>query len=58
MSTLIIKSIGNLLNISSYISPKADMADVMLSIAAELAPRSKRPRGAQGWCADLAYRLR
>ena len=26
----------------------ADMADVMLSIAAELAPRSKRPRGAQG----------
>ena len=28
------------------------MADVMLSIAAELAPRSKRPRGAQGWCAD------
>ena len=30
----------------------ADMADVMLSIAAELAPRSKRPRGAQGWCAD------
>ena len=30
----------------------ADMADVMLSIAAELALRSKRPRGAQGWCAD------
>ena len=28
-----------------------DMADVMLSTAAELAPRSKRPRGAQGWCA-------
>ena len=27
-----------------------DMADVMLSIAAELAPRSERPRGAQGWC--------
>ena len=26
------------------------MADVMLSTAAELAPRSKRPRGAQGWC--------
>ena len=25
-----------------------DMADVMLSTAAELAPRSKRPRGAQG----------
>ena len=28
-----------------------DMADVMLSNAAELVPRSKRPRGAQGWCA-------
>ena len=28
-----------------------DVADVMLSIATELAPRSKRPRGAQGWCA-------
>ena len=28
-----------------------DMADVMLSTAAELAPRSKRLRGAQGWCA-------
>ena len=28
-----------------------DMADVMLSAAAELVPRSKRPRGAQGWCA-------
>ena len=28
-----------------------DMADVMLSTAAELIPRSKRPRGAQGWCA-------
>ena len=28
-----------------------DMADVMLSVAAELVPRSKRPRGAQGWCA-------
>ena len=28
-----------------------DMADVMLSTAAKLAPRSKRPRGAQGWCA-------
>ena len=25
--------------------------DVMLSTAAELVPRSKRPRGAQGWCA-------
>ena len=30
----------------------ADMADAMLSIAAELAPRPKRPRGPQGWCAD------
>ena len=28
-----------------------DMADVMLSIAAEFVPRSKRLRGAQGWCA-------
>ena len=28
-----------------------DMADVMLATAAELVPRSKRPRGAQGWCA-------
>ena len=28
-----------------------DMADVMLSTAAELAPRSKRSRGAQSWCA-------
>ena len=28
-----------------------DMADVMLSTAVDLAPRSKRPRGAQGWCA-------
>ena len=28
-----------------------DMADVMLSTAAELVPRSKCPRGAQGWCA-------
>ena len=27
------------------------MADVMLSTKAELAPRSKHPRGAQGWCA-------
>ena len=26
------------------------MADVMLSTAAELVPRSKRPRGAYGWC--------
>ena len=29
-----------------------DMADVMLSTAAELAPRFKRPRAAQGWCAE------
>ena len=28
-----------------------DMADVMLSTAAEMVPRSKRPRGAQSWCA-------
>ena len=28
-----------------------DMADVILSNATELVPRSKRPRGAQGWCA-------
>ena len=28
-----------------------DMADVMLSTAAEMVPLSKRPRGAQGWCA-------
>ena len=28
-----------------------DMADVMLSSAVELIPRSKYPRGAQGWCA-------
>ena len=28
-----------------------DMADVMLSTAVEMVPRSKRPRGAQGWCA-------
>ena len=36
----------------TYISDIAtDMADVMLSTAAELVPRSKRPRGAQGWCA-------
>ena len=27
-----------------------DMAEVMFSTAAELVPRSKRPRGAQGWC--------
>ena len=30
----------------------ADMADVMLSIAAESAPSPKRPRGPQGWCAE------
>ena len=30
----------------------AGMADLMLSISAEIAPRSKRPRGPQGWCAD------
>ena len=30
----------------------ADMADVKLSIAAKVVPRCKRPRGAQGWCAD------
>ena len=36
----------------SYIGDIAtDMADVMLSTAVELVPRSKRPRGAQGWCA-------
>ena len=28
-----------------------DMADVMVSTASELLPRSKRPRRAQGWCA-------
>ena len=28
-----------------------DMADVMLFTAVEMALRSKRPRGAQGWCA-------
>ena len=28
-----------------------DMAHVMLSTAAELVPRSKRPRGGQGCCA-------
>ena len=27
-----------------------DMADVVLSTAAEMVPRSKRPRGAQDWC--------
>ena len=39
---------------SIYINNIAtDMADVMLSTAANLAPFSKRPRGAQGWCAEL-----
>ena len=28
-----------------------DMADVILSTAAKLVPRSKHPRRAQGWCA-------
>ena len=28
-----------------------DMADVVLSTATEIVPRSERPRGAQGWCA-------
>ena len=28
-----------------------DIAKVMLSTAADFVPRSKRPRGAQGWCA-------
>ena len=28
-----------------------DMAEAMLSTAVDLIPRSKRPRGAQGWCA-------
>ena len=27
------------------------MGDVIFSTAAELVPRSKHPRGAQGWCA-------
>ena len=36
----------------TYISNIAtDMVDVMLSTAVELVPRSKRPRGAQSWCA-------
>ena len=30
----------------------ADMTDVMLSVSAEMAPRSKRPRGPQGWCVN------
>ena len=28
-----------------------DMAKAMLSTAVDLVPRSKRPRGAQDWCA-------
>ena len=28
-----------------------DIVDVMFSTAAKLVPRSKHPRGAQGWCA-------
>ena len=35
-----------------------DMDDVMISTAVELVPRSKRPRGAQGWCADAAWQKR
>ena len=36
----------------TYISDiTTDMADVMLSTAAELITHSKRPRGARGWCA-------
>ena len=31
----------------------SDMADVMLSTAAKLVSRSKRPRGARSWCAGL-----
>ena len=39
----------------NYISDIAtDMADVIISTAAELAPRSKRPRGAQARCAGPA----
>ena len=34
------------------------MANVMLSTAAELVTRSKRPRGAQGWCAGICMGLR
>ena len=38
---------------STYINEiTIDMADVMVSSASELAPRSKRPCGAHGWCAD------
>ena len=32
-----------------------DMADAMLSTAVEFVPHSKRPRGAQGWCAYAAW---
>ena len=35
-----------------------DLSDVMLSTAAELAPGSRRPRGAQGWCEVLGRGLR
>ena len=38
-------------NAMVYHRSATDMAYVMLSTAAELVPRSKRPRGAQGWCA-------
>ena len=31
-----------------------DMADAILPTATELIPRSKRPCGAQGWCARLS----
>ena len=35
----------------AYISDIAtDIADAILSTAVELVPRSKRPRGARGWC--------
>ena len=32
-------------------SRRTDMGNVMLSTAAEWIPRSRRQRGAQGWCA-------
>ena len=35
-----------------------DMADVMLFTAARLVPRSKRPRGAQGWCSGPVWKPR
>ena len=40
-----------ILDITCISDIATDMADLMLSIAIELAPHSKRPRGAQGWCA-------